>query len=406
MARILWHSNSPWSPSGYGQQTAMFLPRFQKLGHEVACLANYGLQGTAFDWEGIPVFPSAGTQDNEAIAAWYERFEPDVVISLFDSWTLKPRLWPQVPLASWAPVDHYPLPVAVHAALREPNVRPIAMSRFGEQWMRHRRLDPLYVPHGIDTQLFRPQPEIRADVRKSMGIPADAFVVGMVAANSAHGEFPRKGFGQAFQAFARFLERHDDAWLYAHTKVVGAINLENLLAAIADVSGGPDPLLSRVKFPPDNIWYLGLPTDQMADLYSAFDVLLNPSMGEGFGIPVLEAQACGVPVIASNHSAMIELTQAGWLVEGDPWWDEAQTSFGFTPSVGSIVAALEAAYASRDDQQLREGAREHALLYDVDLVTERDWVPVLAELNKPKVVPPLAANGNRAQRRAKKKTKA
>ena len=59
--RILWHSNAPWCPSGYGNQSALFLPRFQALGHEVACLANYGLQGTAFDWDGVPVFPSAGT---------------------------------------------------------------------------------------------------------------------------------------------------------------------------------------------------------------------------------------------------------------------------------------------------------------------------------------------------------
>jgi glycosyltransferase involved in cell wall biosynthesis len=366
----------------------------------VACLANHGIQGTAFDWNGIPVFPSNGTKDNESIAIWYERFAPDFVLSLFDSWTLRPREWADVPMAAWSPVDHYPLPTAVHAALREPNVKPIAMSRFGEHWMARRKLDPLYVPHGVDTHLFRPQPEIKAGVRESMGIPSDAFLVGMVAANSSQGEFPRKAYPQALQAFARFLKSHPDAWLYAHTRAQGAMDLDRLLITLADVEGSAKPLLERVKFPPSNVWSLGLPRDQMADLFCAFDVLLNPSMGEGFGIPILEAQACGIPVIASDHSAMTEITQAGWLVTGDPWWNESQAAFGFTPSVSSIVNALKAAYEARDDEDLRAGARAFALTYDADVVTETYWKPVLEELVKPREVPPL--NGRKESRQVRR----
>jgi glycosyltransferase involved in cell wall biosynthesis len=406
--RIMWRSNAPWSPSGYGEQTALFLPRIQALGHEVACLANHGLQGTAFDWNGIPVFPSNGTKDNESISIWYERFQPDVVISLFDAWTLAPRLWAEVPMAAWAPVDHFPLPTAVYAALREPNVKPIAMSRFGEHWMGRRNLEPLYVPHGVDTKLFRPQPEIKAGVRKSMGVPSDAFLIGVVAANSSQGEFPRKAYPQIFQAFAQFLKTHPDAWLYAHTKAQGAMDLDRLLVTLADVEGSPKPLLDRVKFPPLNIWSLGLPRDQLADMFCAFDVLAACSMGEGFGIPIIEAQACGVPVIASDHSAMTEITQAGWLVAGDPWWNESQAAFGFTPSVSSIVAAFDAAYEARNDSDLRAGAREFALRYDADLVTAQHWDPVLEELKKlgePREIPPL--NGKSRQvRRAEARAKA
>jgi glycosyltransferase involved in cell wall biosynthesis len=402
--KILWYGNSPWSPSGYGGQAALFLPRIQALGHEVACVANWGLQGTATEWRGMPVFPAFGTQDNDAIPVWYEQYQPDVVLTLMDAWTLKPKNFPEVPLACWAPVDHYPLPPAVHGALKQPNVRPIAMSRFGEREMRKRKLDPLYVPHGVDTALFRPQPEIREGVRESMGLPAGAFVAGMVAANSSPGEFPRKGFGQAFQAFARFLERHDDAWLYCHTKMHGAMDLEALLMALAELHS--PKLLERVKFPPPSIWYTGLPQDQLADMYCAFDVFLNPAMGEGFGIPIIEAQACGVPVIASDHSAMSELAQAGWLVGGDPWWDVAQSSFGYTASVDAIVAALELAHEARGDEELRASARQVARGYDADLVTVEHWEPALEALERPREVPPLAPHGNRAQRRAAAKQRA
>jgi glycosyltransferase involved in cell wall biosynthesis len=147
-----------------------------------------------------------------------------------------------------------------------------------------------------------------------------------------------------------------------------------------------------------------MPRDVVAHLYPAFDVLLNPSMGEGFGIPILEAQACGVPVIASDHSAMAELAQAGWLVSGDRWWDALQESFMICPAVGSIVAALEAAYERREDQELRDFAVEFARQYDADRVAIEYWEPALELLGRPREVAPL--NGNRAQRRAAKRKRA
>jgi glycosyltransferase involved in cell wall biosynthesis len=128
----------------------------------------------------------------------------------------------------------------------------------------------------------------------------------------------------------------------------------------------------------------------VADLYQAFDVLLNPSMGEGFGIPILEAQASGVPVIASDHSSMSELTQAGWLVAGDPNYDWLQQSYWTWPFIDSIVAALEQAYDQRGNQDLRDGARMFASLYDADLITRDYWPPVLDRLGEPRTVAPLA----------------
>ena len=47
-------------------------------------------------------------------------------------------------------------------------------------------LDALYVPHGVDTTLFKPRPEIRDAVRDELGIPREAFLVGMVAANKGN----------------------------------------------------------------------------------------------------------------------------------------------------------------------------------------------------------------------------
>jgi len=45
----------------------------------------------------------------------------------------------------------------------------------------------------------------------------------------------------------------------------------------------------------------------MANLYNAFDIFCLPTMAEGFGLPVLEAQACGVPALVTDCSACSEL---------------------------------------------------------------------------------------------------
>jgi glycosyltransferase involved in cell wall biosynthesis len=125
---------------------------------------------------------------------------------------------------------------------------------------------------------------------------------------------------------------------------------------------------------------LGFPREAVALTYQAFDVLIHCSAGEGFGLAALEAQACGVPVITSNHSAMPELCGAGWLVDGDDKLDHAQAAYFYRPFVHSIVDALEQAYAERGNATLRDRAVEFAAGYDADLVASTYWWAVLDEL--------------------------
>src|ERR1044072_3636118 len=57
--KVLFHSNAPWTPSGCGQQAALFAPRLAE--HvELTISAFHGLQGARVRWEGIDVYPSVG----------------------------------------------------------------------------------------------------------------------------------------------------------------------------------------------------------------------------------------------------------------------------------------------------------------------------------------------------------
>ena len=118
----------------------------------------------------------------------------------------------------------------------------------------------------------------------------------------------------------------------------------------------------------------------MAGVYSFMDVLLSVSRGEGFGVPIAEAQACGTPVIVGNWTSMPELVGAGWTVDKSvPFRD--QDSYQFIPDVDGIVDALEKAYAQRGNEIIRQDARDFIVTnYDADMVTRDYWKPTLEML--------------------------
>jgi alpha-1,3-rhamnosyl/mannosyltransferase len=70
---------------------------------------------------------------------------------------------------------------------------------------------------------------------------------------------------------------------------------------------------SRVRFLPD------LPDEELPSLLGGAECFVFPSLQEGFGLPPLEAMACGTPVIVANRSSLPEVVgDAGLLVEPDP----------------------------------------------------------------------------------------
>jgi glycosyltransferase involved in cell wall biosynthesis len=367
----------------------------------MAIAANFGIAGCTVYWDGMPVFAAQQDWGNPSISTFARHFKVDWVIALCDSWVLKPDKWDDdLRVACWAPVDEWPPPAAVVSVLGHEKVQPIAMSRFGENWLRKAKLDPLYVPHGVDTKVFKPSPETRAADRATLELPEDAFVITMVGANRGWSQHaPRKSFPQAFDAFAQFCKRHKDAYLYCHTVAQpSAPGID--LVLMAKAMGIPD---NRLAFPPDVAWHLHVMDNKfVAGVLNASDVLLNPSMSEGFGVPIIEAQACGTPVIASNHSSMPELTQSGWLVEGDRWWDGAQMAFAIMPSVKSILERLEEAYENRGNQKLKDEACEFAQTYDADRVAAQYWKPALEALERPKEVGPLKLNGRGESRQVRR----
>jgi glycosyltransferase involved in cell wall biosynthesis len=387
--KILWSSNAPWTTSGYGNQTAMVAPRIKNLGHEITLNCFFGLEGGTLEWNGITCLPTDVTRfGNLLLGDYAERLgngdRSDVlVMTLMDVWVMNQGLSNMKGLrfACWTPVDHDPVPPGVVQFLQGAQARVIAMSQFGKSRLEDKGFEAMYVPHAVDTKVFYPDRDNIKNYRAGLKIPEDAFVVGMVACNQ--GLPSRKAFPQVFQAFSEFHKRHSDALLYVHGDVFGRNQGVNLLelAKACDVPASALATSDQLSL------HLGIPQELVAGVFNSFDVLAMPSFGEGFGIPLIEAQACGVPVITTDWTAMTELVGPGWLVQGDKWFDALQGSWFKTPYVGDILEAMEDAYQHAD--QKRDAAREFALEYDVDNVFDTMWKPVLAELERPREIAPL-----------------
>jgi glycosyltransferase involved in cell wall biosynthesis len=104
-------------------------------------------------------------------------------------------------------------------------------------------------------------------------------------------------------------------------------------------------LISRLRIG-DRVRHLGmLPAEELPRVYRAADLLLMPSFYEGFGLPVLEAMACGTPVVASDGGSLPE-------VVGDAGLLAAPTDIDGL--VGAAVRVLT-------DPQLRDDLRRRGI---------------------------------------------
>ncbi len=162
---------------------------------------------------------------------------------------------------------------------------------------------------------------------------------------------------------------------------------------------GIDP--AKVLFAPQYPYNRGMLSPKWLNrMYNAADVYLSTSHGERFQIPLIEAQAAGLPVIVSNFSAMAELSFNGNLIQGKLAWHMPGMK-QFIPDVDSIVRELERAYIMVKEQpeaweECRERAQELACGYDYRTVFENYMLPAIEAMG-------LVATGQADEREARTK---
>lgn len=376
--RILIHSNGPMVPTGYGKQCKLLIGQLKKDGHEVAVSAFYGVSGGPIDWEGTTIFPGGMMEyGKDVLYGHYCTWEADMLLCLMDFWKMAdvvPML-KAMKTAALIASDCSPLSMIERQVLAESGAHPLAMSRFGQQNLEGAGFpNTPYFPHAVDTAVFCPAGDRHA-IRRALGIPDDRFVVGICAAN--HDAY-RKGFAEQFEGFAKFRQAHPEALLLVHSMPYSTKGLN--LIQLAEDQG----LSGHVVFADQYAQMAGIMTDEnLADWYNCLDVLLACSYGEGFGVPMIEAQACGVPVISTYASAMIENNRAGFHVLGSRFWNPVHRGWWVRPDVDNIASCLGAVHGlwlDGQDKILRTQARQFTKAFSLDRVARKWWWPEMKRL--------------------------
>jgi glycosyltransferase involved in cell wall biosynthesis len=131
--------------------------------------------------------------------------------------------------------------------------------------------------------------EILARVRSAYGLPGE-FILFLGSLE------PRKNLVRLISAYARLphaLRRE------VHLVIAGGAGWLNENVKRAAIEHGVTDWVHFVGYIPD---------EDLSALYSLATVFAYPSLAEGFGLPILDAMQCGVPVLTSNVSSLPEVT--------------------------------------------------------------------------------------------------
>lgn len=373
-----------YAPSGYGQQMAELLPLIRDEGYPLAICNFFGLQGGKVMIDGIVQYPIINhTYGSDAMVLHAQDFGADVVFSLQDIWVLHPddlskvNRW--IPIT---PIDHWPAPKPILEKLRFA-YRVVSYSQFGRDQLRENGFSSTYIPHTVNTDIFKPTGS-KAERKIAGNQDPNTFIWGMVAANKDNP--PRKSFQEVMDAFKLFLNDVPNSKLYIHTNpdFPGGFPIKQYAMQLG--------IFDKVIYPDTYQLNFNTPKETMNLIYNTFDAYVGPSVNEGFNVPLIEAQACGLPVITNDWTAQKELIipgKTGFLTEiAAKKWSPLQGYYAI-PKVESIYEQMIKVYKA-DREKMGRDARQHILTnYDTKRVYFEKWKPFLERLEK-EIYPDLA----------------
>lgn len=414
--RLLVISDSPAIKTGFGIQSNAIIQAGRAAGFDVHFLATSMVQKTKLPppyevRHGVPIWHCSLPLGNEHLGFVLNHVRPDYIATLTEIWmadsiidylgVLAPRM------ASWltcespeAEPDYFKLLSMLH--------RRVFMSEFGlrshgaeAEKFPHKAGKTLHVPHGVNGDVFRiATPELVKQWRANLNVPDDGFLVFHNGQNQKRKN--TVGILHAWQQFVQWLpagERGKVKLLLGTQPKVPILPADDIVSVRAIENtinqGGWDlgRMMERVfsaeerktvAFAPKGY---GVTDDVIAAQYNAAHVHLLPSLAEGFGVPLIEAMACGRSNIASDNSTTPEICgEWGIRLECDEWNVEQSTGIVRPyPSAKSILKGLQEAYGLREALDLpayREGVRSHALSkYAWNGVVDR-WADILRDVRK------------------------
>jgi glycosyltransferase involved in cell wall biosynthesis len=259
-----------------------------------------------------PGNPGSSWQSEANLKKFYEFLSyfktPIVMWVLHDSCRLKVlapiidkiRETNSLKIIAYIPVDSYTTPED-RDFLSRVDV-PVAYTQFGAYEIQKHTKKPIYVtPHGVEHEVYNTsynRYQCRCDLFSQ--ITDDDFLITNVNSNSY-----RKDPFTSLYVLAELLKLDPKYKLYLHMNPNPNIGL-NIKAKAADLN-----LLRNVIFADplfgDNFSKYNCSKELLAKIYSASDLVITTSHGEGWGLTTTEAAACGTPVAVPKHTSFEEI---------------------------------------------------------------------------------------------------
>jgi len=341
--------------SGFGTYSKELLNRLHATGKyelaEFACYAKPGQVDSSIPWRiytNIPDDKEDGGQEgygahpNNSYGHWrFDRvcldFKPDIVLCYRDPWM---DMW--IHDAATRPFFHWVWMPTVDSAPQRPewiNIfagvdAVLTYSEYGTRVLQQQAGDSINcigcASPGVNSELYKPME--RKQLRTELGMSPDALIVGTVMRNQK-----RKLFLELMKSFRIFLDNTskdlaEKSFLYLHTSYPDKMGWD-IANGILETGLAGKVLMTYVcrtckKWFPNMFQdalipckhcgnksavaptvSAGVSREELAKIYNLFDLYAQYAICEGFGMPQVEAGACGIPVAATDYSAMEDVVR-------------------------------------------------------------------------------------------------
>jgi glycosyltransferase involved in cell wall biosynthesis len=293
-----------------------------------------------------------------------ETLQPDIVISVGDVWMIQHiadcKYRQTFTWIAYPPIDGSPYPRVIKNEGQMVNVKKtfrnvdilVAFGRYGQQEINRlcdKAVCKNYIHHGVESNVFKPLgAEFKLNAKPQVfNVPPNTFLIGQVSRNQ-----PRKCPNLAMRGIKMFIDRckpKRPVKYYFH----GAIN---------DTTGWDLPDLVKQLGMENHVILnknldvgMGSSDEDLNKYYNMMDIHMLPTIGEGWGLPILESMSAGVPNITTRVSAHPEFCECGSVLVDIPdnrMLEEVKTNIrrGYADPE-DIANALEKLY---NDPDLRD----------------------------------------------------
>ena len=412
--RILWCGEASFLKTGYSIYAKEVLGRLHATGkYEIAELACYASNDSP-EIDSVPwhVYPNMPNNEQEQsiylsdgrnqFGAWkFEHvcldFLPDVVIDIRDWWMCEYQErspfrnfyhWAIMPTVDSEPQQEQYINTYMNAD------SVFTYSEFGKQVLEKDSNNYIKIkdiaPPAADYTLLKPV-ENRAEHRSKFGFLDNVKIIGTVMRNQR-----RKLYPNLIESFKKLIESDkqlaENTFLYLHTSYpdigwdipyfIKKYNLgkntlftykcQNCSSFFPSFYCGFKTSCQKcggtAVLPSTNF---GLTTEELSDVMNFFDLYVQYSICEGFGMPQVEAAACGVPVLTVKYSAMESVGKnigADFVDVKSMFWDCNTQSQRAIPDDEQLVQKMKSIISMPKTMRAKKGMDTH-----LRTITEYDW---------------------------------